>query len=101
MNVLVDMNLGPGRVAALETGSLQVQHWQNVGGKSAPDLEILAWARTNAHIVLTLDLDFQQLLFATRAHGPSVVLLRVRDPMTPSLPARVRQVATSNRRLKT
>lgn len=96
MNVLVDMNLGPGWVAAMETESLRVRHWQDVGGKSAPDLEILEWARNNGHIVLTLDLDFQQLLFATRAHGPSVVLLRVRDPMAPPLPAKVRQVLLEN-----
>ena len=96
MNVLVDMNLGPGWVAALAGDQVRVRHWQDIGDKTAPDRDLLAWARANAHIVLTLDLDFQQLLFATRAQGPSVVLLRVRDVLAPSLPAKVRQVLIEN-----
>ena len=96
MNVLVDMNLGPGWVPALMTEAVSVRHWQNIGDRSAPDHELLAWARANAHIVLTLDLDFQQLLFATRAQGPIVVLLRVRDALASSLPAKVRQVLLEN-----
>ena len=90
------MNLGPAWVTALQCDDLHVRHWQDVGDKTTPDREILAWARGNGHIVLTLDLDFQQLLFTTRAQGPSVVLLRVRDPLAPSLPAKVRRVLLEN-----
>ena len=96
MNVLVDMNLGPSWVGALAGPDVRVRHWQDIGDKTAPDRDILAWARANAQIVLTLDLDFQQLLFATRAQGPSVVLLRVRDVMAPSIPMKVRQVLIEN-----
>ena len=90
------MNLGPDWVSALAGEGLRACHWQDLGDKTAADTVILAWARAHGHIVLTLDLDFQQLLFATRAHGPSVVLLRVRDPMSPALPAKVRQVLIEN-----
>ena len=96
MNVLVDMNLAPAWVAALTAGDLHVRHWQDVGDKTAPDHEILSWARNNSYVVLTLDLDFQQLLFATRARGPSVVLLRVRDPLAASLPLKIRGVLLQN-----
>ena len=96
MNVLVDMNLGPDWVSALTGEGLHACHWQDIGDKTAADTIILAWARTNGHVVLTLDLDFQQLLFATRAQGPSVMLLRVRDPMSPALPAKVRRVLLDN-----
>src|SRR5207245_704724 len=90
------MNLAPAWVAALEGEGLRVRHWQDIGERTAPDRDILAWARTNNHIVLTLDLDFQQLLFATGAQGPSVVLLRVRDAMSPRLPVTVRRVLIDN-----
>ena len=90
------MNLAPDWISALAGEGLRVRHWQDIGEKTAADTVILAWARTHGHIVLTLDLDFQQLLFAARAQGPSVVLLRVRDPMSPALPAKVRQVLIEN-----
>jgi predicted nuclease of predicted toxin-antitoxin system len=90
------MNLGPDWVTALQTEELHVRHWRDIGDKSAPDRDIFAWARTNGYVVLTLDLDFQQLLFATRAQGPSVVLLRVRDPLSTALPNKVRRVLLDN-----
>lgn len=96
MNVLVDMNLATAWATALSGDGIQARHWQDIGERTAPDHEILAWARTHDHVVLTLDLDFQQLLFATRARGPSVVLLRVRDPLAGSLPAKVRQTLIEN-----
>ena len=96
MKVLVDMNLSPAWVGALKGEGLDVLHWQDIGDKAAADRDILAWAREKNHIVLTLDLDFQQLLFATRAQGPSLVLIRVRDAMSPSLPPKVRQVLIEN-----
>ena len=90
------MNLAPDWVSALGGEGLCARHWQDTGDKTAADTTILAWARTHGHVVLTLDLDFQQLLFATRAHGPSILLLRVRVPMSPALPAKVRQVLLDN-----
>ena len=96
MKVLLDMNIPPVWISRLQTDGLEVVHWQDKGPKNAPDGRILEWAKSNKHIILTLDLDFQQLLFATRVHGPSVVLLRVRDPLSPSLPAKVRRVFLEN-----
>ena len=90
------MNLATAWATALSGDGIQARHWQDIGERTAPDHEILAWARTHDHVVLTLDLDFQQLLFATRARGPSVVLLRVRDPLAGSLPAKVRQTLIEN-----
>lgn len=40
---------------------------------------LLHWAREHGHVVLTQDLDFSRLLFTSRAHLPSVVILQVRD----------------------
>ena len=48
-----------------------------MGRGNEPDPDLLAWARANNHIVLTQDLDFSQILYATAESGPSVVLLRM------------------------
>ena len=42
------------------------------------------WARETAHVVITPDLDFSQILFTTQAHGPSVVLLRLDNEFDPT-----------------
>lgn len=97
MNVLVDMNLPPTWAVALRAEGIEARHWVSVGSPTAPDRSILEWARTHHCIVLTLDLDFQQLLFATRTQGPSVFLLRVRDALVPSLPAKVARIMIENR----
>ena len=77
MKLLVDMNLSPDWVPLLAGHGWVVVHWSNVGPGNAPDTELIEWARQHDHVVLTQDLDFSQLLFATSQTGPSVVLLRM------------------------
>jgi predicted nuclease of predicted toxin-antitoxin system len=43
------------------------------------DHTVMAWARENAHVVFTHDLDFGTLLALTRASGPSVIQARTHD----------------------
>jgi len=77
MKLLVDMNLTRDWVPLLVSHGWEVCHWSTVGPGNAPDTELMRWAREHRHIVLTQDLDFSQLLYATRETGPSVVLLRM------------------------
>jgi predicted nuclease of predicted toxin-antitoxin system len=77
MKLLVDMNLSPDWVPLLASHGWEAKHWSNVGPCNAPDTELMRWARQNQHVVLTQDLDFPQLLYATKDSGPSVVLLRM------------------------
>lgn len=77
MKLLVDMNLSPDWVPLLKAQGWVARHWSELGAGNAPDTELMSWAREHAHIVLTQDLDFSQLLFTTRERGPSVVLLRM------------------------
>jgi len=78
MRLLVDMNLSPDWIPVLEARGWEAIHWINVGAPNAPDTELLVHARGNGRIVLPQDLDFAQLLFATRETGPSVIL-RIAD----------------------
>jgi predicted nuclease of predicted toxin-antitoxin system len=78
LKILLDMNLSPSWIASLESGGHSAVHWSSIGSPSARDTEIMAWARENSHIVLTNDLDYGALLFATAAASPSVIQIRAR-----------------------
>jgi len=77
LKLLIDMNLSPDWVPLLAARGWEAKHWSQLGSGQAPDTELMRWARAEGHVVLTQDLDFSQLLFATRDGGPSVVLLRI------------------------
>jgi predicted nuclease of predicted toxin-antitoxin system len=70
MRVLVDMNLSPRWVGALAAAGIEAEHWSVLGAVSAPDVEIMAFARRNDYVVLTYDLDFSAILAAPRATSP-------------------------------
>jgi predicted nuclease of predicted toxin-antitoxin system len=79
MKVLIDMNLSPSWVQALEDRGFQALHWSSVGDGGAPDAVVLAWAKNNGYIVFTNDLDFGAILAITRAAAPSVIQVRTQD----------------------
>jgi len=79
MRVLVDMNMSPRWTELLAEASIETTHWSVIGAKIAPDVEIMAHARTNGLIVLTQDLDFGAILAATQDEKPSVVQIRAED----------------------
>ena len=79
MRILIDMNLSPLWEGFFRSHGYPAQHWYRVGPATAPDEHILAWARDEAYVVFTKDLDFGRLLALTRAHGPSVIQVRTED----------------------
>ena len=84
MKLLVDMNLSPDWVPLLKSQGWEAVHWTSFGKGNEPDPDLLAWARVSNHIVLTQDLDFSQILYATAETGPSVVLLRMDNEFDPA-----------------
>jgi predicted nuclease of predicted toxin-antitoxin system len=79
MKIVIDMNLSPSWVAWLTTHGHDAVHWSEVGDARAKDEVIMKWALEQGRIVLTCDLDFGDILAATKARAPSVVLLRTQD----------------------
>lgn len=79
-SILVDMNLSPDWIPVLVAAGHAAVHWSAVGDPRALDSELMEWARTNDHVILTHDLDFGTLLAQTRASRPSVVTIRADDP---------------------
>ena len=79
MKLLVDMNLSPRWVDALVAEGIEAVHWSTVGRATAPDVEIMGYARLHGFVVLTHDLDFSAILAATGGEGPSVIQIRAED----------------------
>ena len=76
---MIDMNLSPSWVFLLEANGHTATHWSRMGSVSAPDSEIMEWARKQGYVVFTHDLDYGSLLFVTQAIAPSVIQLRSED----------------------
>jgi predicted nuclease of predicted toxin-antitoxin system len=83
LKLLIDMNLSPTWVEALQTMGFEAIHWSSVGDPRAPDREILAYASTEGYVVFTNDLDFGAILAASAASSPSVMQVRAAD-VTPA-----------------
>jgi predicted nuclease of predicted toxin-antitoxin system len=79
MRFLVDMGISPKIVDYLQHLGHQAVHLQQQGLHRLMDLEILDKARKEDSIVLTHDLDFADLLAASGADLPSVVMFRLRN----------------------
>lgn len=79
MKVLIDMNLSREWREIFDQQGWESRHWSEVGDPTAPDTEIMAWARQAGFIVFTHDLDFGAVLAATGATGPSVVQMRCEE----------------------
>ena len=81
MRILLDMNLSPRWCEILVDAGHECAHWSAVGSYSAPDEEVLKWARDHDHVLMTHDLDFGAILAATQWQAPSVVQFRIQDIM--------------------
>jgi predicted nuclease of predicted toxin-antitoxin system len=79
MKFLADMGISPKIVDFLQNLGHQAVHLQVQGLQRLGDSEILEKARKEGCILLTHDLDFGDLLAATGADLPSVVIFRLRN----------------------
>ncbi len=79
MKFLLDMGVSPNAVDFLQHLGHQALHLQQQGLHRLRDSEILKKARAEGCILLTHDLDFGDLLAASGANLPSVVIFRLRN----------------------
>jgi predicted nuclease of predicted toxin-antitoxin system len=77
MKFLADMGISLRTVAWLRDAGYDVVHLREQSLQKLPDEEILIKARTEIRILLTVDLDFAQLLAVSREALPSVILFRL------------------------
>ena len=79
MKFLADMGIFPRTVALLRTLGHDATHLVDENLERSPDRAVLAKARSERRILLTHDLDFSELLAASGAKLPSVVIFRLRN----------------------
>ena len=79
MKFLLDMGITPNAVAFLQRLGHQAVHLQQQALHRLRDAEILEKARVEGSVLLTHDLDFGDLLAASGASLPSVVIFRLRN----------------------
>lgn len=79
MKFLADMGISPRSAAFLRGLGYDAIHLHDEGLDRLSDANILAKARTERRIVLTHDLDFGELVAASKAQLPSVVTFRLRN----------------------
>lgn len=79
MRFLADMGVSGSVATALRALGHDVAHAGEQGLGRAPDSVLLETARREQRVVLTFDLDFGDLLAASGAWLPSVIIFRLRD----------------------
>lgn len=89
MRVLIDMNLSPRWVGALNDARLEPAHWSKLGHYDAPDSAVMSLARERNCVVLTSELSVSAILAASEAGKPSVVRIRASDTSPDAIGARV------------
>lgn len=77
--ILVDLNLSPTWCDFLIARGHEARHWSQIGAATAPDHELMAWAKENGFVVFTHDLDFGAILASTQGTAPRVIQIRAQD----------------------
>lgn len=79
MRILVDMNLSPDWVETFKKHDIEAKHWLAVGNASAPDSDLISYAKEHDYLIFTSDLDFGTILALGVHNSPSVLQLRNQD----------------------
>lgn len=79
MTFLGDMGISPKTIEFLRQQGHDAVHLHQEGLDTLPDPEILRKARQEGRILLTHDLDFGELLAASGARLPSVIIFRLKN----------------------
>lgn len=79
MKFIANMGISPDTVTFLQKLGYAAIHLDKAGLGRLPDSQILAKAYAEGYVVLTHDLDFGDLMAASGAIAPSVVIFRLRN----------------------
>ncbi len=82
MRFLANMGISPATVAYLRSLGHEAKHLHEEGLDRLSDEDILLKARNEGSIILTSDLDFGDLIVASKAPLPSVIMFRLQPPMS-------------------
>ena len=94
MRFLADAGISPKTVDFLKQLGHDATHVRTLGLQRAPDTRIVDRARTDGSIVLSLDLDFGDILALGVMDKPSAIIFRLADELADSVNARLSTVLT-------
>ncbi len=77
MKILLDQGLPRSAADALRDVGIDAVHVGDIGMATALDEQIIAHAKAEGRVVVTLDADFHAILALTGATAPSIIRLRV------------------------
>ncbi|PIU23190.1 MAG: hypothetical protein COT13_04400 [Chloroflexi bacterium CG08_land_8_20_14_0_20_45_12] len=80
MKFLIDMALSPKTVKVLRGSGYEAVRVNELGMAKSRDKEILEYAAKKDMVVITVDLDFGDILAITKYKKPSVIILRLKQP---------------------
>lgn len=95
MKLLLDQGLPRSTIQHLGALGISAEHVGDRGMATATDAEIVAVAKDEHAIVVTLDADFHQWLATSRADTPSVIRIRIEGLTGAELAAILATVTTS------
>ena len=100
MKFLADMNISLSTVLYLRAEGYDAIHLREEGLERSSDVVVLQKAKEESRIILTFDLDFGNLMAASRDFLPSIIIFRLHDE-TPSavLPRLLDVIARCRREL--
>jgi predicted nuclease of predicted toxin-antitoxin system len=102
LRFLADMGISQRTVEWLRQQGHDAVHLREEGLQRLEDPDILAKARAEGRILLTMDLDFGYLLAVSGGQLPSVIIFRLSDERSDSVNARLTEVlATGEAELQT
>ncbi|MBV7337632.1 DUF5615 family PIN-like protein [Chloroflexi bacterium TSY] len=77
MKLLLDQGLPRSAASLLREHDIDAVHTGEIGYATAEDAAIIAYARNETRIIVTLDSDFHSLLALSNASSPSVIRIRI------------------------
>ena len=89
MRFLADAAISPKTIDFLKERGHDAIHVRTLDLHRAPDVEVVARARTDGSIVLSFDLDFGDVLALGVLDRPSVILFRLSDERATSINERL------------
>ncbi len=94
MKFLADMGISPKTVRFLRKLGYDAIHLSDEGLFRLDDAAILIKARKEGRILLTHDLDFGELIAASHAHLPSIIVFRLRNMRPENVNYHLQQIIT-------
>ena len=92
MKFLADMGISQTTVMWLKQRGFDALHVRDLGMYNASDAEIILKASKDGRTVLTCDLDFGDIMSASKERSPSVVIFRLENETPSNVIKRLKQV---------